>query len=120
MGLRRPPSDQRGLKVSFLTPTSRLIPRRMAHVVIAAVSLVFSGCANQGFKVVSVTYQYTDQNRLTRESRAFLNAQDQCYFSGFQYAQIMGPPQIVSDNGMTGEHQATRSFYCIGFRGGED
>ncbi len=100
-------------------PSAFFLAPRIVHALIAAVSLVSSGCANQGYKVVSVTYEYTDQNRLTRESRALLNAQDQCYFAGFQYAQVVGSPQIVSDDGTTGEHRATGSFYCIGFRGGE-
>lgn len=91
---------------------------------VAAVSLVLAGCASEnladrGFKPFVVSYQYTDQNRLQRESRALETAQDECYFAGFEYAQPAGPPQIISDDGMTGEHSATRSFYCIGLRGGE-
>src|SRR5579863_7696606 len=115
MTLRHPPPHRRGLKDSF--PTARwLRPPRMVHALIAALTLVFCGCANQGYKVVSVTYQYTDQNRLNGEWRALLNAQDQCYFAGFQYAQAVGPPQIVSDDETTGERRAMRSFYCIGLR----
>lgn len=88
----------------------------------ATVSSVLAGCASgslagRGFYVVSVTYQYTDENRVAREWRALLTAQDECYTGGFQYAQPTGPPQIISDGGITTEHRATRSFYCIGFRG---
>jgi hypothetical protein len=118
MTIPHPPVHQRDLNDSFLE-TRWLFAPRIVHALIATLSLVFSGCANQGYKVVSVTYQYTDQNRLTREWRALLNAQDQCYFAGFQYAQAVGSPQIVSDDGTAGEQRATRSFYCIGLRGGE-
>jgi hypothetical protein len=94
-------------------------PRKLLAVV---VSLVLAGCAsanlaNRGYKAFSVTYQYTDQNRLEREWRAILTAQDECYTGGYQYAQPAGPPQIISDGGMTSEHRATRTFYCIGLRG---
>lgn len=77
------------------------------------------GCAAaqdyQGYRVFSVTYEYTDQNRTAREQRAFRSAQDECYFAGNTYAMKAGPPQIVSDGG-TG-FRATQSFYCIGMRG---
>ena len=100
------------------------IARTAAGLIAASVSLSLAACtagnlAGRGFKEVSVTYQYTDQNRSTRESRALLNAQDQCYFAGFQYAEAAGPPKTVSEDATSGEHQATRAFYCIGLRGGE-
>jgi hypothetical protein len=121
MILRHYPPRQRRRKDSFLPPTRWLFPPRMVLGLIGAVSLVLSGCAfgdaNQGYMVVSVTYEYTDQNRSAIEWHAFLTAQDQCYFAGYEYAQAEGPPQIVSDGGMTNEpFRSTRSFYCIGLR----
>lgn len=106
-------------------PTHNLLPpRRALGFIPVAVSLALAGCASgnladQGYKVVIVTYEYTDQSRSTREWRALLTAQDQCYFAGFEYAQAAGPPQIIDDDGMTSEYRATRSYYCIGLRGGE-
>lgn len=104
------------------TARSLLRPQRAHGLIAVLVSLALAECASgnladRGYTVISVTYQYTDENRLAREWRALLTAQDECYTSGFQYAQPTGPPQIISDRGMTAEHRATRSFYCIGFRG---
>jgi len=87
----------------------------------AAVSLL-AGCASgsladRGYKLFSITYQYSDQNRPEGEWRALLTAQDECYTGGYQYAQPAGPPQIIGDGAMSGEHQATLSFYCVGLRG---
>ena len=93
--------------------------RATLDVAIAAAALAFAGCANQGFKVVSVTYECADLNRQTSEWRALLMAQDQCYFTGFEYAQAVGPPQIAGDDAASGEHRATRYFNCVGLRGGE-
>lgn len=106
------------------TALEQLMPRNTLGSIAAAASLSLAGCvteklADRGFKDVTVNYQYNDQNQLTRDWRALLNAQDQCYFAGFQYAHAAGPPQVISEDATNGEHQATRSFYCIGLRGGE-
>lgn len=88
--------------------------------VAAALSLALAGCASEnladrGYKLVSVTYQYTGQNRSEREYRALLAAQDECYFGGFEYAQAAGPPKNACDDGLTCEpSEAVMSFYCIG------
>lgn len=91
-------------------------------LIAAAVSLALVGCtsanlADRGYKVFSITYQFTDQNRSEREWRVLRVAQDECYTGGYQYAQPAGPPQTISDAGMTNEHRATLSFYCVGLRG---
>ena len=102
----------------FLTATHRLFPPRMVRASIAAVSLVVFGCADQGYDMRSVTYEYIGQDRLAAERHALQEAQDECYFGGSTYAQLVGPPQIVRVDGTTGEHfRATQSFYCIGSRG---
>ena len=101
----------------------RLLPIRRLHgLIAAAVALAVAGCASgnladRGYMPITVTYRYTDQDRLAGEWRALLTAQDECYTGGFQYAQPAGPPQIIDDDGMTAEHRATRSFYCVGLRG---
>lgn len=89
-----------------------LYPMRL--VLLAVVSMLIAGCADQGYKVKSVTYEYTDQTRLADEWRAMLTAQDDCYFSGSEYAQLSGPPRVIRDGG---HFRATQSFYCVGIRG---
>lgn len=91
-------------------------------LIAAAVSLTLADCtsanlADRGYKVFSITYQYTDQNRSEDEWRVVRAAQDECYTGGYEYAQPAGSPQIFSDAGMTNEHRATLSFYCVGLRG---
>jgi hypothetical protein len=108
---------------SSLPAVRRLfLSRRARRFIAVALSFALAGCASgtladRGYKVVSVTYQYTDQNRLECEWRAVLTAQDECYTGGYEYAQPAGPPQIISDGGMASELRATRFFYCIGLRG---
>jgi hypothetical protein len=95
--------------------------RRVTHAFIAAASLAVSGCADQGYSgyaVLTVTYLYTDQDRVAREQSALREAQDRCYFGGETYAQLAGPPQVVPEGGtMAGQFRATQSFYCVGMRG---
>lgn len=105
-----------------LLPESPRCAWRVRSCVAAAVALALAGCASgitadQGYKTVSVTYQYTDQNRPAREWRALLTAQDECYLGGFEYAQPVGQPKTVCDGGMACEpSEATMSYYCIGLR----
>lgn len=67
--------------------------------------------------MVSVTYQYGDQNHSAADEHALLSAQSDCYIEGYEYAQPAGPPNIASDGGMTsGPSQVTASFYCVGLR----
>jgi hypothetical protein len=95
-----------------------LFPSPMILVVVAAVPLAVFGCASQGYRVQNVIYEYTDQDRLAAERHALQEAQDECYFAGDVYAQLVGPPQIVGVGGPAGTHfRATQSFYCIGMRG---
>lgn len=111
-------SRRRGLKEFSLTAARRPFPSPMVHASIAAISLVVFGCAGQGYKMRSVTYEYTDETRLAAERQASQAAQDECYFAGDVYAQLAGPPQIVRDSGTAGEHfRATQFFYCVGARG---
>lgn len=123
MTLRHFLSRQPSLKDSSLPSARRLFPLRTAVGFIAAtLSFPLAGCASgtladRGFRVVSVTYQYTEQNRSEREWRAILTAQDECYTGGYEYAQPAGPPQVIGDGEMTSVRRATRSFYCIGLRG---
>ena len=123
MTLRHRPFNQRRVKDSLLAPTRWISPPRMTHTLIAAVLLTVSGSADagfldRGFKVVSITYGYTDQNRMAREREALHAAQDECFLAGYEYAQPAGPPEIVSYGGLTSEPiRATKSFYCIGMRG---
>jgi len=94
--------------------------RHQARVsaLIAAVSLAVSGCVGHEY-IRSYTYEYTDPHRLAGERRATQDMQDSCYFSGFQYFKVAGPPQIVSQDGTAGRRvQVTQSFYCVGTAGG--
>lgn len=76
------------------------------------------GCADHG-DVRSLTYDYANGRRLAAERRATQDMQDSCYFSGYQYAEADGPPQVVSVGGTTGEQfQATQAFHCVGTVGG--
>jgi hypothetical protein len=93
-----------------------MFPRRMAYTLMAAVSLAVSACADQGYQVFSVSYEFTDRDRTAGAQRALQSAQDQCYLGGSQYAMAVGPPQIVSDP-TSGHFRATQSFRCIGMRG---
>lgn len=91
---------------------------RFRPAVIAAAALALCGCAIQD-DVRSITYDYTDRGRLAAERRVSQDMQDSCYLSGAQYAELVGPPQIVSKAGPAGEEfQATQSFYCVGTQGG--
>jgi hypothetical protein len=120
MTLRHPYPHQRPLMDSLLTPMRRLSPPTMVHALIAAASLVVSGCAThyQGYTVRSIAYEYADQDPAAHEQRALEAAQDECYIGGDMYAQPVGPPQIVSDGTATSAHfRATLSYYCIGMRG---
>jgi hypothetical protein len=95
----------------------KLAPR-LTHALVAAVSLAVCGCADHDY-IRSLTYDYTDPHRLGAERRATQDMQDSCYFSGYQYARLEGPPQVVSDSGATGRHvQVTQSFSCVGTVGG--
>lgn len=93
------------------------LPRPM-HGLIAAGSLLLSGCAGHE-DLRSVTYDYDDGRRLAAERRATQEMQDSCYFSGYQYAETEGPPQVVSVSGPSGpQFRATQAFYCVGTVGG--
>jgi hypothetical protein len=92
---------------------------RMRKSIAATVSLALAGCASGSAAdhVVSVTYQYSDQNRSSAVEHALLTAQDDCFLAGYEYAQPAGPPNIVSDVSRTsGPSQVTMSFHCIGLR----
>jgi hypothetical protein len=85
---------------------------------IAVTCLAASGCANHD-DIRSLTYDYTEPNRLGAERRADQGMQDSCYFSGYQYFKTEGPPQIVSEDRPAGRHiQVTQAFYCVGTVGG--
>jgi hypothetical protein len=91
---------------------------RLTHAVIAAMSLAVGGCASHDY-IRSYTYEYTEPHRLGGERRADQAMQDSCYFSGYQYFKVEGPPQIVRETGATGEViRATQAFYCVGTVGG--
>jgi len=108
-----------GLKVFFLKAGRWLRRPGPMHAWIAVSSLAVSGCVTQEY-VRSFTYEYTDQqNRLAAERRAIQDIHDACYFSGAQYPELVGPPQIVSEDGSTGKQfRVTQSFYCVGTIGG--
>lgn len=91
-------------------------PPRARHALIAAVSLTVCGCADRGYETHSITYEYAAPDRAAAERSARQSAQDECYIEGDTYAQLAGPPHVVS--GTTGAHvRATQYFYCIGMRG---
>ena len=85
--------------------------RFMRRWIAAAMSLGLAGCAtgSASDQVVSVTYQYTGQNRSGADENALLTAQDECFLAGYQYAQPAGPPNMMGDG-------VTISFKCIGLR----
>jgi hypothetical protein len=115
---RQPASSEHAL-----FPARRFLPRPIVHVLIAAIALAVSSCADQeadrGHKLRSITYQFTDQTREARERDALQAAQDECYLAGDTYAQLDGPPQITTSNDGTAgkQYQAIQSFYCVGMRG---
>lgn len=85
---------------------------------IAAAALAISGCSTEEY-VRTYTYEYTSEHRLGAERRASQDINDACYFSGTQYPELVGPPQIVREGGADGEYfRVTQSFYCVGTRGG--
>ena len=96
----------------------RLLSSTPMHAAIAAVSLAVCGCAGHE-DIRSVTYDYTGQHRLAAERRASQDMQDSCYLSGAQYAEMVGPPKVVSADGAGGPHvSVTQAYYCVGTQGG--
>lgn len=107
-----------GLKDVFPKSRRRPHPPWARRILMAAASLTTVGCATQEY-IRTYTYDYTEHHRLGAERRASQEINDACYFSGAQYPELVGPPQIVSEGEGAGKRfQATQSFYCVGTRGG--
>ena len=81
----------------------------------AALSFTLAGCTigSGAVHLVSVTYQYGDQNRSAADEHALLTAQSDCYLDGFEYAQPVSSPNIVSGSEPS---EVTKTFRCIGLR----
>jgi hypothetical protein len=73
--------------------------------------------SDSGYKTVQSSYDYSGDNKRTREWRALMTALDKCHQGGFNNAELAGPEQTTcmqgSANGCVSYH-ATQVYDCVG------
>jgi hypothetical protein len=100
----------------------RIHPGYAAVLAIVTLPLLTCCCsadtsADSSFKTVQSSYDYSGDNRRTREWRSMMTALDKCHQSGFNNAEPAGPPQTTCMQGSIdgcSSYHATQVYDCVG------
>ena len=85
-----------------------------------AICVPLAGCGldgNAGYKVVTVSYDYTGKDKSAPAWRAFMDALDRCHFAGYQDAQPAAAPLQQCEAGDVNNCAKTHvsvDYDCIG------